>query len=360
VVILDEVQTLPLALLDPTLDVLRQLVERYKVTVVLCTATQPAFEVNPIFDGLPGITEIVPDTHGMFQRLSRVDYRFPEKDETWDWSSVADEMRSAEQALAVVNTKADALALFDALDDEDALYLTTQLCGAHRRQVIAEVKRRLAEGEHCRLVSTQVVEAGVDIDFPLVMRAIGPLDRIIQSAGRCNREGKLEKGRVIVYRPAEGGMPRGEYQTGYEATDMLLQEPGFDPDDPATVDKYFRKLLNTVKTDIDIQGPRERFNYPEVAQKYRLITESTVPVVVRYNEKANPLIESLRSVHPKDARRIIRKLQPYIVNVHEYQLRRMEASLAEEIFPGLYLWLGKYDTARGLVWDQPNPEELVS
>ena len=365
VVILDEVQTLPLRLLDPTLEVLRQLVERYHVTLVLCTATQPAFEAIPIFDDLPDINEIVPDTREMFRRLARVTYQLPSPGETWDWERVADEMRSAQQALAVVNTKGHARALFDSLDDPEALFLSTHLCGAHRRNVIAEVKRRLIEREPCRLVSTQVVEAGVDIDFPLVLRAVGPLDRIVQAAGRCNREGKVDRGRMVVFRPQDTAMPPGEYRSASDITTMLISEGSFDPDDPATIDKYSRLLLQTVSTDrhvegTTIQGFRRKLNYPKVAENYRLITDSSIPVIVRYNDEANDLIERLRSSRFGNARHILRKLQPYIVSLYQNQISRVEArGLVSELLPGMMLWSGKYREKTGIDLEGFTPEDLV-
>ena len=128
--------------------------------------------------------------------------------EAWSWERVAQEMVAEPQCLAVVNTKKDALALLDALNDPEALHLSTLLCMAHRREVMEEIKVRLATGQPCRVVATQVVEAGVDLDFPVVLRAMGPLDRIVQAAGRCNREGRLSKGRVIIFQPAEGQVPQ--------------------------------------------------------------------------------------------------------------------------------------------------------
>lgn len=188
VIILDEAQSLPPHLLGPTLNALRDLCEHYGATSALSTATQPAFEAIKEFADLPA-TEIVPDPSRYFRLLVRVRYEWWSEEVSWE--DVAGLMRTERQALAVVNTKKDALALLAALDGPEALHLSTMLCGAHRRRVIEDMRRRLADGEPCRLVSTQVIEAGVDLDFPLVLWAMGPLDGIMQSAGRCNREGRL-------------------------------------------------------------------------------------------------------------------------------------------------------------------------
>ena len=226
IIILDEVQTLPTGLLAPILEVVQQLVDHYGVTVVLSTATQPSLvdSGSPYLKGLRGeIREIVPDPARYFQALKRVSYDCP--GEAWSWERVAQEMAAEPQCLAVVNTKKDALALLDALNDPEALHLSTLLCMAHRRKVMEGIKVRLATGQPCRVVATQVVEAGVDLDFPVVLRAMGPLDRIVQAAGRCNREGRLSQGRVIIFQPAEGQIPPGDYRAGHDIARAMLNRP---------------------------------------------------------------------------------------------------------------------------------------
>lgn len=362
VIVLDEVQTLPPGLLEPILDVLRQLVAHYRVTVVLSTATQPALDDSPYLRGLPNVQEILPRPETYFDELRRVRYEVPAVRERWTWQQAADQLRAERQALAIVNTKKDAMALLDALDDPAALHLSTLMCGAHRRAVLHEVRRRLQEGEPCRLVSTQVVEAGVDLDFPVVLRAVGPLDRIVQAAGRCNREGKLDRGRVIVFDPAEGGLPRGAYRSGYdEALNMLKR--GCDLHDLRTYRRYFQSLYQDVETDDqEIQPAREDFDFPKVAQKFRMIADDSVSVIVRLPGHEKQVDELLAHVvrQTDSPHRLTRRLQPYVVNIYSHLLPHYERDgLVRQVAAGLWQWLGGYDRVRGLVSRGQDPEQLV-
>ena len=368
VLILDEVQTLPLGLLAPILDVLRQLVSHYNATVVLCTATQPALENSPYLKGLEGVKDIVKDPARHFEELKRVEYTSLKQGNPVSWAEVAEEMRKEKQTLTVVNTKKDALALFAALDDPEALHLSTLLCGAHRRNVLQEVRKRLEEGKPCRLISTQVVEAGVDLDFPLVLRAEGPLDRIVQAAGRCNREGRLPSGRVVVFNPQEGKQPSGGgYRTGTETARMLTGQAGFDFHDPKSYGRYFQMLYQTVDLDAKkIQGYRESLDYPETARRFRMIEEDGVTCVVRYkghegkDDTVERLIGYLHKPQLEAPRWLFRQLQPYLVNIPRRKVGEYErAGLVTLLVPGLYEWLGGYDTKKGLGSGPQNPEELV-
>jgi CRISPR-associated endonuclease/helicase Cas3 len=274
VVILDEVQTLPPELLTPILDVLQDLVDHYHVSVLLCTATQPALQDGPYLRGLREVREIIADPTQYFAALKRVRYELPAPGERWAWDRVATEMQSVDQGLAIVNTKQDALRLLDALDDPAAFHLSTLLCGAHRRDVLREIRRCLEAGEVCRVVSTQVVEAGVDLDFPLVLRALGPLDRIVQAAGRCNREGRLAAGRVVIFVPEEGTLPRGAYDTGAATALSLLSRPGADLHDPLLYRTYFERLYQVIPLD-------EKRGSPGIPVKteYRLKVSLIFPTV---------------------------------------------------------------------------------
>jgi CRISPR-associated endonuclease/helicase Cas3 len=363
VIVLDEAQALPYGLLVPILDVLKRLAAEYGATVVLSTATQPAFDTIPAFAAVP-CREIVPDHPRHFDALRRVRYEW-RIDEPMPWDEVAQLMRTQPSVLAIVNTKKDALALLAALADPDALHLSTSLCGAHRRAVIAEVKARLQSGRDCRLVATQVVEAGVDIDFPMVLRALGPLDSIIQAAGRCNREGRRDQGRVVVFRPAEGGLPRGSYTTATGVTDSVLGQARTDPSDLATSRLYFERLFKTLDLDAPgIQDLRRSLKYPEVSARFRMIDTETDPVLVAYGasdeqEGVRDLARRLREGMP-GTRTVFQKLQPYVVALRKSEARRCaHAGWISPVVDGLGEWLGNYDPQLGLLQQDPDPGALV-
>lgn len=366
VIILDEAQSLPANLLDPILDGLRELCANYGSTVVLSTATQPAFDAIPVFEKLEA-REIVPAPERHFQILKRVDYDW-RVDEPLSWDEAASFMWEESQALAILNTKKDALALLDALDDPNALHLSTLLCGAHRARVIEEVTRRLVAGEPCRLIATQVVEAGVDLDFPLVLRAVGPLYSIIQAAGRANREGNLDKGRVIVFEPVEGGLPRGAYQRATQTTRTLLNAGPLDMNDPAIIQTYFARLYQLECTDRnEIQKKRRELDYPEVARRFRMIDDDTVNVVVieygteEERQRVRLILAKLRAGVPP-TRRLLRQLQPYTVSLWRRQAieHQKQGYLSTgQVAPGLWEWLGSYDQVRGLSAADMDADQLV-
>lgn len=377
VVIIDEVQTLPTDLLNPTLDMLRLLIEHAGVSVVLCTATQPLYERISKGIELPEAVELAPDRDAAFAALSRVTYFWPARDEpAKSWDEIAEIVRSEPRLLAILNTRKDSLALLDTLDDDNALHLSTLLCAEHRRAVIAQIKRRLADGAECRVIATQVVEAGVDLDFPVVLRALGPLDRIIQAAGRCNREGRLfEKGRMIVVNPADGGIPVGSYRTGRDVTEGMLAFGDIDPDKPATTDQYFATLLNRTALDRNytdgasrredktrpIQRMRRERDFESVAETFWLIPDNDISVLVPYQndpdeespayalrEEVNDTIRGRGSI----GRRLTERLQPYLVTLTQRAAREaMSRNRAVELTDGLLFWIGTYHPVRGIVLD---------
>ena len=207
VVVLDEAQLLPPEFLRPILKALDELRKHYGVTIVLCTATQPALGPHKSpgfsFEGLEGIREIMEDPANLFDSLKRVEVKLPEKiHEPLTWEELADDLARLPSVLCIVNRRDDCRLLWS-LMPKGTFHLSALMCGAHRSNRIAEIKARLKAGLPTRVVSTQLVEAGVDLDFPVVYRAMAGLDSIAQAAGRCNREGLLAKGVLTVFIPAQ-------------------------------------------------------------------------------------------------------------------------------------------------------------
>jgi len=392
VLILDEVQTLPLPLLEPLVSAIQELADHYHVSPVLCTATQPAFaEAESRLTGLKEVREIVPEYRDHFQRLRRVEYYALGPNEAVpitpgcassgvqlepiDWNRLADRIRAHPQSLTVVNSRKDALALLDALGcDKDAcvFHLSTLLCGAHRRDVLAAIRRRLdpTAGEPCTLISTQVVECGVDIDFPVVFRAVAPLDRVAQSAGRCNRENRRSQpGMVYLFKPEQGKTPSRAYRTGMTEAERLLDLPDTDLHDPDLYLRYFRILYDDLDPDAKkVQNERSRFNFETVARVVRLIEDDTVAVVVRYDaeriddydaERIDDLLEEVRRAGSVPAE-VWRAFQPYTVSLYrrDFDHARNAGSILE-VAEGLYVWHGPYDRLRGIAAVMVDPADLI-
>lgn len=359
VLILDEVQMLPAKYLGPILDVVRGLIEHFGVTALFSTATQPDY-THASIQG----KEIAPDPRMTFDRLRRVRYEFAA--EPWTWTQAVERLAAERQAMMVLNTKIDARRVLDLLGNQ-ALHLSTNLCGAHRREVLRRVRERLVRNQPCLLVATQVVEAGVDIDFPAVYRAMGPLDRIIQAAGRCNREGRLPEGRMTVFLPAEGTLPPGAYRTATQLGAIDLNQE-IDLNDPAALNRWFRSLYRTVETDADgIQRLRAEMNYPEVARRFRMIDENTEDIVVPYGDRGvrsrvQSAIDQLRG-RSGSARMLLRRIQPYTVPLRRRDIDRATArGWLQPVIDGVWEWTGPedlYDQRRGLMTDGSDEELLL-
>lgn len=369
ILILDEVQTLPLDLLAQTTDVLRALVDEYGVTLVLSSATQPAFDQTQYlksFDGLH-IQEIVGNYKSHFEKLKRVEYQAVCQYDTL--SDLAEELATLEncQALVILNTRKHALELHEELRKlgVDGLYhLSTLLCGAHRKRILREITDRLAFDNPLPvvLISTQVVEAGVDLDFPAVYRAMGPLDRIVQAAGRCNRENKRsDKGKVIIFDFPGNACPPGAYKMGADDTKILLSRNV--PErlhDPELYTEYFQMLFRDVDLDKKgIEPYRRDLDFPKVAEKYKLIEDSLPVVITTYDNHEG---ERLLQEHIKrPSRETWRRLMPYVVNLSCRDLHRKEIrECIDDVSPGLCRWIGGYDdkTHRGIQGIERDPADL--
>jgi CRISPR-associated endonuclease/helicase Cas3 len=268
-------------------------------------------------------------------------------------------MRREPRCLAIVNIKRHAVELLATLADPEALHLSTRMCGAHRQVVLAKIKQLLKDEKPCRVVSTQVVEAGVDIDFPVVLRARGPLDSIIQAAGRCNREGKLPGlGRVLVFRPLEECVPKGYYHTATEISIGFLAAGRTNLNDPVIAEEYYEHLFTSIEPDAQgIQGLREDRDYPdypEIAKRCRLIKDNTESVIItdygtpEQRAKVQQWIADLQ-VPGANKRQLLRNLQPFMVSLMWYKARD-NRPLIMRLLPGIGIWRrGFYHDVYGIV-----------
>lgn len=377
VIVLDEAQQLPPEFLQPILDVLKLLVVHYGVTVVLCTATQPALNSTTYFDasknlrGLENVREIIDNPDALFDALKRVDVALPPDWTTpTAWADVAAQLSAEDCVLAIVNTRKAAREL-QRLMPADTLHLSALMCGAHRKDVITQIKERLkAKREGCdqrplRVVSTQLVEAGVDIDFPVVYRALAGLDSIAQAAGRCNREGRMNrKGRVVVFVPPERP-PLGHLRKGADACISTLHGQAHDPLARALFDRYFKEFYHSVDLDakgivqkLTISDPRSlSVQFRAAAEAFRLIDDAdSATLVVRYaahSEEIERLLGILAAEGPQ--RWLMRKLQRYTVTIPQRQATQMlnRGDLTLPV-PGLHVLVNTdnlYSNILGLVGD---------
>jgi CRISPR-associated endonuclease/helicase Cas3 len=386
IVVLDEAQLLPPEFLQPILDVLNLLTRHYGVTAVLSTATQPALATREYFDaknnmrGLDNVREIMNDPDALYSTLERVNVCLPaDWNTSVSWDTLASEISQRDSVLAIVNRRKDARELWQRLP-EGTLHLSALMCGEHRSKTIAQIKARLKDGIPTRVISTQLVEAGVDVDFPAVYRALAGLDSIAQAAGRCNREGRLaelgKQGEVIVF-IAPQPAPPGLLRKGEDACRSVLHGHTGKPLERALFARYFEKLYHACNLDarginelLKVDGETLAVNFRTAAEQFKLIQdEDSAPVIVRYrgsdgnDDTISMLLNTLRKQGPE--RWLMRKLQRYTVTIHRREIMKLlSQGDVEEIIPGLYVqvsdWL--YDPDLGLNLDglPPKPENCIA
>ncbi|MFH1136850.1 MAG: CRISPR-associated endonuclease Cas3'' [Pseudomonadota bacterium] len=384
VILFDEAQTLPAQLAVPTLAALARLAEKYRTTVVFSTATQPAFEhldseVKKISSVGWSPREITGDAATMFalSRRVRVEWRNA-RGATTPLSELALELSSPEnrQVLCILNLKRHALGLLDLLENqgvEDVFHLSTNMCPAHRRVALEEVRARLNDNVPCRLISTQCVEAGVDVDFPVVYRAHGPLEAAAQAAGRCNRHGLRPEGRVVVFVPGENGRlyPDPGYGQAAAVANMMLKEAGeagLDIADPELFRKYYQTLYDFTRPGSlkkELTDAVKILDFEETARQYKLIAQNSINVLCPWDLAAyRALADTVRTegltgrwtraarahsislFQPQGDDPVRKWLEPVPVGRGRY---------SEEWF--IYLNEGHYDRVRGLT--PPSADEIL-
>jgi CRISPR-associated endonuclease/helicase Cas3 len=394
VIILDEAQTIPVTLLKPTLAALNELVRNYRCSVVLCTATQPALAKRSDFAiGIDQTREIVPDVPTLYAAMQRV---VVEPIRTLDDESLASELSELRRVLCIVNTKRQAAEVWRAVSnrtgDGSCIHLSTSMCPEHRSQALRQIHSRLDAGRPCRVVSTSLIEAGVDVDFPVVYRAFAGFDAIAQAAGRCNRHGALPApGRVVVFH-TQDKPPTYQREAIQSATTVARHFP--DPIAPPAIAAYFmehywrhsdrwdaHKVLDCFKTDHRPDSPFI-FDFRTASERYRLIEDDQRPVIVPWasdgrggalQRRTDPaemtgpeLVELLSGLTRPATPDLRRSAQRYVVGVFDQDFARLyEKGLiaTTPLAPGM-VWLediNAYHPQLGLQSDGvPDPGRLMA
>ena len=367
VIILDEAQMLPLNLLLPIMQAIKELAQNYRCSVVMCTATQPAVQAeNGFYRGFENVREIAPKPTALFDKLRRTTVQHIG---TQTDADLLAKLGEHPQMLVIVNNRRHARSLYDQAKHLDGTFhLTTLMCAKHRSQKLDEIRGRLKNGEPCRVIATSLIEAGVDVDFPLVMRAEAGLDSVAQAAGRCNREGKRpsENSFVWIFAPEEQWKAPPELAT--QAAVMRLTANSFSDELLSTqaVATYFAELYQLKGSELDNKkilkmhndtGQSLDFPFQTIADKFRMIESHMQPLIIPFDGEAENLISSLH--HADHIGVLLRKLQPYTVQIPEkalavlYKAGRIEPINEKNFGKQFYTLIGLdlYDDVAGLSWE---------
>ena len=367
VIILDEAQMLPLNLLLPIMQAIKELAQNYRCSVVMCTATQPAVQAeNGFYRGFENVREIAPKPTALFDKLRRTTVQHIG---TQTDADLLAKLGEHPQMLVIVNNRRHARSLYDQAKHLDGTFhLTTLMCAKHRSQKLDEIRGRLKNGEPCRVIATSLIEAGVDVDFPLVMRAEAGLDSVAQAAGRCNREGKRpsENSFVWIFAPEEQW--KAPPELAVQAAVMRLTADSFSDDLLSTqaVAAYFKDLYELKGKELDYKqilqmhhnaGQSLDFPFQTIADKFRMIESHMQPLIIPFDGEAENLISSLH--HADHIGGLLRKLQPYTVQIPEkalaalYKAGRIEPINEKNFGKQFYTLIGLdlYDDVAGLSWE---------
>ena len=370
VLILDEVQTLPTDFLQPIVDSLKTYQKIFGISVLFTTASQPILSgliegcnPNASFHGIDEVKEIIPTSYHLHDKLRRVALSIDNDGKTYD--EIASEIVKYDIVLCIVNTRRDAKEIYDRLPKEGCIHLSRMMCPQHVNETIERIKDGLKNGSSkvIRVIATQLIEAGVDIDFPVVFRQEAGLDSILQAAGRCNREGKNGISTTYVFSlSAEHALPRGSINdANYARLNMKNVEDWFST---ATMTQYFKQLYCRKETfdrkDIKayLYNPKE-LCFETASKEFRLIDDTGITVYVNYGD-CTQFIQKLRQYGPSYG--LMKKLSQYSVNVHQRDFRELvEAGQVEEVTEGIYFISDRaqYDGNVGLRTDNHWMEEIL-
>ncbi|NLD38368.1 MAG: CRISPR-associated helicase Cas3' [Desulfatiglans sp.] len=367
VVIFDEVQTFPKEVILPTLKMLKDVQRIMNTSFLFCTATMPAFEKREGFEGIDSIYPLIDNPDELYKKTRRVRYHLLNDLEPIVMLVLLDTVLTEKTStLVVFNTKKAALKFFNSIKEsqnrERIYHLSTAMCPHHRKQVIRAIREDLADERKILVVSTQLIEAGVDFDFPVVFRAMAPLESIIQAAGRCNRENRLgaSGGKVFLFDLRDGGMPDKTYAA---CSRHAIEFIGTDIDqlyDYGVFKKYYTQILNLYVTPdkYNIAQAREDFNFQTVNDSYRIIENATQGLFAYfYSEESKNLFHSIE--HKEFlSKEDYRKMQPFTVQVYrDFIFKNPETC---KLMPqGFMVWYGGYDRETGVSVNPVDTENLI-
>ncbi|MBN2143769.1 MAG: CRISPR-associated helicase Cas3' [Candidatus Aureabacteria bacterium] len=371
VIIFDEVQSIPKDVILPVLTLLKNIQSVMNSSFLFCTATLPAFEKRADFEGIENITPLVEDSKLLFDKTKRVSYFFKNDLVPVSMTDLwAEAVQQKDSVLVIFNTKKSArecyqVAGINIKEFEKIYHLSTSMCPVHRWAVIDSIRKDLADRIKIFVSSTQLIEAGVDFDFPCVMRAMAPLESIIQSAGRCNREGKMNRlGNVMLFKLEGEKMPDKNYGAYAQEAENLIKADINRLHEHDFFKEYYKRIIK-LYADPDkkkINQARLEFMFETVNDAFRIIDQATESIFVwNYNDDSRTLYESIR-YKPYLSKEDFRKMQVFSVPVYRNFLLKhrvwLEEKKIEDKTQGYWLWNGKYDET-GIVVDPLTVEEMI-
>jgi CRISPR-associated endonuclease/helicase Cas3 len=354
IVIFDEIQTLPKHYAEPIIVMLKNITALARTSFLFCTATQPAFKNREGFNGIENIQPLIVKPEKYFLPTQRVDYELLNELEELPIESVIEKLKTENDSfLVIVNTKAIAKNIFEQISSLSAYdhyyHLSTAMCPHHRKEIIQNIVNDLKDKKRIAVISTQLVEAGVDFDFPVVYRAIAPLDSVIQAAGRCNRNGMIEKGRVVLFNPEKQKMPDKTYKTLAEWTKGIIKDNPNILHSSNSFEQYYETITKLfVKTDkYDITNERKAFNFKTVAESFKIIDSPTFPLFIKdYSNESKTLFEKI-SRSQFITKEQYRELLQFSVQVYQKFLTEFGGQI-EMLKDTLRIWHGGYNNKFGL------------
>lgn len=334
VIIFDEAQMIPSNNLRPCVAAIAELVRAYNATAVLCTATQPAIDEMLLeYSKKESVVELCPDVDGMFEKFRRTSF---EKEGRLTTDELVSRLESQQQVLCIVNTRKFAQEVYEALPSEGRFHLSTLMCPVHRKQKLDEIRERLKSGKTCRVVSTSLIEAGVDVDFPRVFREMAGLDSILQAAGRCNREGKRSAESSIVTVFESENKVNKLIAVNRDAAEETVRD-WTQPNTTSTIERYFKAYRDFLRNDDKsgvmtasekgISGCGLPFEW--IAKEFKLIDQNTFTVYISVGE-GKELISRLRE--GERSRELYRKAGMYSVSIYENHFNALINAGAAEPF----------------------------